>query len=403
MADLAYVVAVISPERVIRDAITSAMEDNPHAASVWTLSEYPAPGQLAQIREAAGGCVVFLDFTDTLRARAIAAELDRYYPTAATIAVHVGSRKQDLLEFMQLGIRELLALPMVAGDIIRACDRAARKLRKETDEGAPGGSMYAFLPARAGAGSTTIAVHSAAAAARLSTQPLLLIDFDLHLGMTSFLFKLHSEQSVLDALTFKGQWESSAWERMLNRRDRLEILGSAPFEFGHTAPESGAASVLDYALQRYRTICVDLPGEMREHELATMQRAREIFLVCTSDLGTLHMAKRKADFLQALEIHPRVSVIMNHSDERGSMPVKDVEDILGLPVRFTVPTAEREIAEATRTAGAIEGHSGIAKQLERIARRMLGTSGEVEDEPQSRKFIDFFSVTPIREKAGWKT
>ncbi len=302
---------------------------------------------------------------------------------------------------MQLGIRELIAIPMPSAEIVRLCERAARRLRREPDQDQPDSLLYAFIPARPGSGATTIAAHSAAAAARLSGEPALLIDFDLRLGMTSFLFKLHGEQSVLDALTFSRQLDESLWGRAVCRRGNLDILGSAPFEYGRSAPEAGAAAVLDYARPKYRTICVDLPGEMRDHELETIQRAREIFLVCTSDLGALHMAKRKADFLQTLDVRSRVSVIMNRADARGAMPIKHVEEILELPVRFTVPQAEKEIAAVTQKAVAIEGRSEMAIQLEKIARRMVGTTAAGED-TISRRFIEFFSVTPVREKAGWR-
>jgi Flp pilus assembly CpaE family ATPase len=397
-----FVVAVISPERAILASVSEALETHPKVSAVWTLNEYPAPGGLTQIRDAPGGCIVFLDFTDPLRARAIAAELDRAYPTATTIAVHFSKHQQDLVEFLQLGIRDLIAIPMLPAEIVRVCDRAARRLRREPEEEAFTSALYAFLPARPGSGATTISAHSAAAAARLGSQPTLLIDFDLRLGMTSFMFKLHGEQSVLDALTFQGQWDDSSWGRALCRRGELDILGSAPFEYSREPHESAAASVLDYARSKYGVICVDLPGEMREHELETIHRAREIFLVCTSELGTLHMAKRKADFLRTLDVGSRVSVIMNRSDARGAMPIKHVEEILQLPVRFTVPVAEKEITAAIEGAVAIEGRSGIASQLEKIARRMAEAAGTVEGNPISRRFIDFFSVTPIREKAGWK-
>jgi hypothetical protein len=63
--------------------------------------------------------------------------------------------------------------------------------------------------------------------------------------------------------------------------------------------------------------------------------------------------------------------------------------------------------EATQRAVAIEGRSEIASQLEKIAQRMIAqrmtaSAGTVEGESASRRFIEFFSVTPVREKVGWK-
>ena len=99
-------------------------------------------------------------------------------------------------------------------------------------------------------------------------------------------------------------------------RGALDILGSAPVEVSRDPDEAGAAAVLDYAGHRYAAIVVDLPGEMRGHELETLNRAREIFLVCTPDLGTLHMAKRKSQTLRQLDLHTRTSVILNRRDGR---------------------------------------------------------------------------------------
>ena len=93
---------------------------------------------------------------------------------------------------------------------------------------------------------------------------------------------------------------------------------------------------------------------------------------------------------------------MNRTGARDAMPVKHVEEILQLPVRFTVPAAEKEISAATQGAVAIEGRSEIAGRLEKIAQRMISTVGTVEGEPITRRFLEFFSVTPIREKAGWR-
>jgi pilus assembly protein CpaE len=338
-----------------------------------------------------------------IRARAIAAEIDRAYPTTAVIALHSSARQQDLLELMQLGIREVLAMPVPSVEICRAFERALRKLSKQPSQRETGAPLFAFLPARPGSGATTLAAHSAAGAARIGGQQTLLIDFDLRLGMTSFLFKLPGEQSVIDALTFSDRLEDSMWNRLVCHRGSLDILCSAPSEFRRDVRESGAAAVLDFVRSRYHLICVDLPGEMRDHELEALNRAQEVFLVCTPELGTLHMAKRKAETLQLLGVHPRVSVILNRADGKGLVATGDIEDILQLPVRFTVPSAEKEISAATQKAEAIEGRSALASKIEKIARRMIPAADQLGVEAKHRRFIEFFSITPVRERMGWKS
>ena len=398
MAQRPLTVAVISPEQEVREQIASAFEENTRLGALWTLADYPGPEQLTRIREARSGCVVFLDFSDAVRARRVASELDQSYPMVAIVAVQAGTLPQDLMELMKLGIREVITVPVSAREADEVFQRASRKWGRETEPEAPGGDIHAFLPAKPGSGATTLAVHTAAAAARLSGEQTLLIDFDLRLGMTSFLFKLSGQNSILDALAIGDQLEPSLWDQLVSRRGGLDILGSAPIEFDRQFPEGGSGAVLDFARSRYGNVCVDLPGEMRQQELETLHRSKEIFLVCTSDVGTLHMAKRKTDLLQSLGIQGRISLILNRVQARGSMVIRDIEEVMRMPVEFTLPEAKAEIVEATQKAVALEGNSPIASQIELIARRIIGNAEAVAPKSKPRRLIEFFSVTPVRDK-----
>jgi pilus assembly protein CpaE len=400
MSNQSLVVAVISPERRIHDEIASALNGNPNIETLWSLVEYPDPAALSEIRRGSFGCVVFLDFSDPIRAKAAAAELDRSYPTATAVALHACKQPRDLIELMQLGIREVVTLPVIASDVVRAFANAARKLKTPLGPKEEGGHLYAFLPSKPGVGATTLAVHGAAAAARIANQRTLLLDFDFRLGMTSFLFKLDGNHSVLDAIASQEHHGAELWDRMVCRRGMLDILGSAPIEFGGTDPESGAIALVDFALQSYQTVCVDLPGEMREYEIETLNRAKECYLVTTPDIGALHLANRKAEMLQSLGLRNKVSVIMNRADGRGGMAIRDVEAILQLPVRFSVSSSEKQIVEATQAGQALEGRSPLVTQIENIARRMI-PGVATNTGAKTRKFIEMFSVSPVRDRSRW--
>lgn len=392
----ALVVAVISPDRAVQEGIASALEHVLDVGPLWTVSEYPPLGQMDQIGHASA-CVIFLDFSDPIRARSVAADIDNNYPMATTIAMYPVRHSQDLIECMQLGIREVITLPVSAADVVRALNNARRILKRESTSGESGGRIFAFLSAKPGTGGTTIAAHSSAAVARLSRQRTLLIDLDLQLGMISFLFKLNADHSIIDALRLSEQLDG-LWDRLISRRGMLEVLASASVDFEHHTPAASLAGVLSFARQQYQSVCVDLPGEMREHELDTLKRANEIFLVCSPDIGTLHQAKRKADMLAQLGLRSRVSVIVNRAQGRAALSIADIETVLNLPVRFSLPAADKEIAEATQKAVPIQGHSAFAIQIEHIARRMMPHKEQTAREIKSRRFIELFSITSVRDK-----
>jgi pilus assembly protein CpaE len=392
----AIAVAVISPERGIHDQVAAAFGESYASSPLWTISDYPSPAQLGPLRDAPAGCIVVLDFSDPLRARSVAVELDHKFPHTTTIALYPGKPgRQELTDLMQLGIREVVSLPLADPEIAQAAMRASRWLLSRHSENGTAGSIYAFSPAKPGVGATTIAVHTAAAIARLSNQPTLLMDFDLKLGITNFLLKLGGQNSVLDAFDASPNLDKTLWDKAVSRRGMLEVLGSAPAEFGRVILPAAAADVLKFAGQHYATICVDLPGEMGNIELETLRQAKEIFLVCTPDLGTLYMAKRKADLLRSLGLGADVSVIMNRADWRSAVPVSDVEEMLRLPVRFSVSSDPARITDATARGVALEGRFPIVSQIENIARHIYPAA---PGSTTGRKFIEFFSVSPVRDR-----
>lgn len=379
--------------------LETALGQGSMTEAVWTVSDYPELPELERLKEAQHGCVLFLDFSDPIRARRIATELDRAYPLVSMVAVHNSATKDDLIELMQLGVREVVGLPISPSEVAVAFVRAAKKL-KTTDSA--GGNIYAFLPAKAGAGATTIALSTAAAVARLSKQRTLLLDFDLRLGITSFLLQLDGHHSVQDALNEATHLDEDLWTKLVSVRDGLDVLGSAPTDLPSEPSSNAYSAVLNRAQARYGAICVDLPGAMERHELETLDRAKEIFLVCTSDVAGLHMAKRKVLALQKLQLGEKISAIINHAERRAMLPLADIEKLLQVPVRFTLPSDAKAVACAVQQGQVLQGNSPLAAQIEAIARSIIGAAAGNGSIGPVRRFIEFFSVSPERDPDFWK-
>jgi Flp pilus assembly CpaE family ATPase len=393
------VAVIVSPDRAVQRELETALGQGSMAETIWAVSDYPDLPELERLKNAQPGCVLFLDFSDSIRARRIAAELDRGYPFVSMIAVHNSPSKDDVIELMQMGVREVIGLPISRSEVAAAFVRAAKKL-KSKDKAS--GSIYAFLPAKAGAGATMIALSTAAAVGRLSKQRTLLLDFDLRLGVTSFLLQLDGHHSVQDALNESRHLDQDLWNKLVCARDDLDILGSAPTELPSEPSADAYMAVLNCAQARYAVICVDLPGAMERHELETLGRAKEIFLVCTSDVMGLHMAKRKVLALQKLDLGEKISAIVNHAERRTMLPLADVEKLLQVPVRFTLPSDSKTVACAVQQGSVIQGKSPLAAQIEAIAMSIVGTAAASSSAGPVKRFIEFFSVSPERDSEFWK-
>ena len=69
---------------------------------------------------------------------------------------------------------------------------------------------------------------------------------------------------------------------------------------------------------------------------------------------------------------------------------------------FTAQLPIRKSRKRRDKAVTIEGRSAFASELEKIAARMVAAKDSTEDGTRLQRFIDFFSVTPVRDKVGWR-
>jgi pilus assembly protein CpaE len=340
-------------------------------------------------------CILIVDFAELALAMPVARVVDGR-AQIAVIAVKGGGSREDLLQLMQAGVRE--ALPsFTQREIRQAATRAASTL---ATAGATLAELYAFMPAKPGCGGTTLATYSTAMAAQLSTEPTLLLDFDIRLGVTSFLLKAEGAHTIVDALLQSDRLDVDLWSSLVSQIKNLHLLGSGPMDFGRHVSNERFMELLDFAVRRYSLVVVDLPGSMEDQECETLLRAKRIYLVCTPDIGALHVARRKASWLRDLRLTDKVTVVLNCADRRNTLAVDDIEHIIQLPVRHLLPAGAGEISRAVQKGAVLNTSSGLGKQVARIAAEMATTRPTTRKASAVRRFVEYFSVSAARDGQG---
>jgi Flp pilus assembly CpaE family ATPase len=237
-------------------------------------------------------------------------------PQVVTIAVNVGGSRDELVALMQVGVRDVLPEFTPFG-ILQSVNRAVAQLTK-ADEML--GDLYAFVPAKPGCGATTVATHATAAVARKMQAPALLLDFDIRLGIMSFLLKIEGAHTIVDALEQAERMDPGLWANLVCQRGPLHVLGSGPIEYSQPLATLRFTALLDFAVRQYPLVSVDLPGTLENYECETLLRAKKIFLVCTPDVGALHVARRKSNWLRDLHVADNVVVVLNRVERRSASP-----------------------------------------------------------------------------------
>ena len=104
--------------------------------------------------------------------------------------------------------------------------------------------------------------------------------------------------------------------------------------------------LIDYARRNYNVVCFDLSGNMERYSMEIMHESRKIFIVCTTEVCSLHLARERIQYLRRMDLGDRVNVLLNRHTKRSSIDVDQVESLVGVPVMMTFPN---DYARLTRS------------------------------------------------------
>jgi Flp pilus assembly CpaE family ATPase len=387
------ILATVSADPDFHKDVRASLDGHIRFEATWDLS-YEDGSRLRGLSPE-NQCILIVDFADLALAMPVARVVDGR-AQIAIIAVRGGGSREELLQLMQAGVREVLP-SFTQRELRQAATRAASTL---ATAGATLAELYAFVPAKPGCGGTTMATYATAMAAQLSAQPTLLLDFDIRLGVTSFLLKAEGAHTIADALLQSERLDLDIWSSLVSQIKNLHLLGSGPMDFSRHVASERFMELLDFAMRRYSLVVVDLPGTMEDQECETLLRAKRIYLVCTPDIGALHVARRKATWLRDLRLTDKVSVVLNCVERRNTLSVDDIQRIIQLPVRHMLPASAAEISRAVQKGAVLDASSGLGKHIARIAAEMTATRPPAKKTGPVRRFVEYFSVSAARDAQG---
>jgi Flp pilus assembly CpaE family ATPase len=235
-------------------------------------------------------------------------------------------------------------------------------------------SIAGLLGSNGGVGTTTLAAHWAVHLARQTDQKVLLIDLDFSSSGASFLMKIDSPYSVLDATENLHRLDADMWKGIVSHfRDNLDVLpcpGASGIREAPTAER--IRHVLRFAQPFYSWIIVDL-GRLTAASLAVLEETRDLFLVTTPELPALFEASRiLRRLLEAGLSRERMHLLLNRQPKKSSFSVEDIEKALGYPVYGAITDTPEEIAEAYAEKRFLHESLQIDKQIGQILRKWRG-------------------------------
>ena len=381
-------ILLICPHEAMRARFQEAVEPlGDLAVLCHTLAEYPTAGILARCMRLYAPDAVALSFERADYASAVMRFLEAEVRGLPVIGIHATSEPSILLQAMQSGTREFLSMPF-PGQALQEGLRGVRRVLGATPVAYTNTEhIYSFLPAKPGAGATTLAMNVSAAVARRAAEQqwknarVLLADLDLSCGMLRFLLKLPAG-SIMDAILRSADMDMDLWRQTVIHRDGVDVLHSGGLDpQAHLDPYQ-VQCMIDFARKDYKFMCFDMSGNLEQYSLQVMGESKEIFIVTTPDRISLQLARDKLACLAKAGLLNRVSLILNRCAGNRRAPRETIEALVGAPVRAAFADRYSQVEKAIMAATWVAPKSGFGMECADFARLLLG-----EPAPEPRTLV----------------
>jgi pilus assembly protein CpaE len=331
-----------------------------------------------------------------LQGRAAVEDIDRLAEVCdpATKVVVVG-RVNDVelyRELMRRGVSEYLVAPINPLHLIETISG----LYLDPDA-APIGRIIAFMPARGGSGSSTLAHNIGWCIAEQLRINTTIVDLDLPFGTAGLDFNEEPAQGVFDALSAPERLDDVLLDRLLLKTGEHLSLLAAPalLERGFDAGPLAYEAILDAVRRITPCIIADLPHSWTPWVRQTLLAADEIIVVATPDLASLRTGRAYFELLRQNrpnDAPPKLVINQVGVPKRPEIPVKDFAETLGVQPSFVVPFDPQLFGSAANNAQMlmqVNAKSPTCDGVRYLAELLTGRSVRTDAAKPALPFMSF--------------
>jgi pilus assembly protein CpaE len=382
---------IIGPDARQAQLLENALNSLANELSVGRiLLNYPDENELIRTLRTYAPEVIFLSFEKGDLAMNVVARATQEVEGVQFVAYHRDCDPATLREIMRAGVRELVAEPFELSALVESLRNVKALVEQKPPLYTAKGRIYAFLPAKAGSGATTMALNLSGALARAANTRVLLADLDLSSGILRFLLKIRNEHAIMEVIEHMHELDENLWQQLVTTVAKLDVLHSGPLNPNVRVDPSQIHDLAQFCLRNYDAVCVDLSGNLERYSLEILRDSQQVFLVCTPEVPSLHLTREKLAFLKTLDLDSRVSVVLNRVSKQSLLTPQQVEDVLGVPVKLNFINDYQVVNAATRAGEFIDPKSKLGTQFWELASSLLNRS--TAETASKRKFLEFLSA-----------
>jgi len=288
-------------------------------------------------------------------------------------------------ELIRSGISEYVVAPISLADIMSVVSSIFVNPDAE-----PIGRTIAFVGAKGGVGSSTIAHNVAWTISNLFKSEVLVADLDLAFGTANINFDQDPTQGIAEAVFSPERIDETYIDRLLAQcSDHLSLL-AAPSTLDRTYDfDSDAfANVIDVAQRSAPTVVLDVPHAWNGWTRSTLGQADEVVIVATPELANLRNTKNLIDMLKKIRPNdgaPKLIINQVGIPKRPEITPADFADPLGVTPLGVIPfdpLAFGNAANNGRMLGEMDVKNPIVGMINDMAHILTGR-GEIKEKKKA--------------------
>ena len=240
-------------------------------------------------------------------------------------------------ELIKQGVSEYLVAPLHQLQVIETISGLF-----QNPKAAPLGKVLAFVGAKGGVGSSTIAHNSAWMMSKKFDTETVITDLDLAFGTAGLNFNQDVSNGIIDALGQPDRLDQTLIERLLTKLgDKLSLL-SGPG--GVDRDINIEAHAIEVVLTTMRAsvpcIVVDVPNVWSPWVKYTLMNADQVIITATPELASLRNTKNLIDMLKATrpnDAPPKLILNQVGVPKRPEIPAADFGKAVGVDISCIIP------------------------------------------------------------------
>ncbi len=323
-------------------------------------------------------------------------ETIRRHARGVPIVIHTGVANEGLaLTSVERGAQDyLLKKKLTSMALVRVLQYAIARHRSAAEDGGKTevteATVCSFAGAKGGVGATTVASHFALELRGQTGEKTLLMDLDCSSRSSSFLMKIESRYSLLDAATNLHRLDSTFWSGLVSSAegglDVLQAPGNAGF--GDRLDGERVRHVLRFARTLYRYIVMDL-GRLGPAALTLLEETNDLYVVTTGTLPEMYEATRVLKKIRDLGFNSgQIRLVFNKVSKSALLSSSELKKSMGEAAYWTLPDYSREMEDAYASGNFLGRSLPMRKQISQLVAKSLG----VQPKPSGRSVLGLLKL-----------